>query len=226
MKESTRVLLALGAGLAGGAIIAASGSASLTHAADLIAPIGTVWVNAIRMTVIPLVIALLVTGVASAADLRTIGRIGRRALFAFGGLLIFVAAVIMPIAPFVFRLLPTTSSKKTSNVRPPSRPIALTSLADATPVMMSETTSGMTVMRIAFTHSVPIGAMLSATRRSGAPPYAPIAMPPATAAPREMRTRVLSFIRAFSVIRYPLSVQTTSHIIKSPPLMSNDAPVM
>jgi Na+/H+-dicarboxylate symporter len=108
MKESTRVLLALGAGLAGGAVIAATGNASLMRAADLVAPIGTVWVNAIRMTVIPLVIALLITGVASAADLRTIGRIGRRALLAFGGLLIFVAAVIMPIAPLAFRLLPTT----------------------------------------------------------------------------------------------------------------------
>src|SRR5262245_45134478 len=106
MKESTRVLVALVAGLAGGAIVAATGNEGLVRAADLVAPVGTVWVNAIRMTVIPLVIALLVTGVASAADLRTIGRIGRRALLAFGGLLIFVAAVIMPIAPFVFRLLP------------------------------------------------------------------------------------------------------------------------
>jgi hypothetical protein len=34
--------------------------------------------------------------------------------------------------------------------------------AEATAVMTSETTSGMTVMRIALTHSVPIGAMASA----------------------------------------------------------------
>ena len=56
MKESTRVLLALGAAVAGGTAIAASGSAPLLRAADFIVPVGTVWVNAIRMTVIPLVV--------------------------------------------------------------------------------------------------------------------------------------------------------------------------
>ncbi len=112
MKESTRVLLALGVGLAGGAIIAATANPVATRAADAIAPIGTLWVNAIRMTVIPLVISLLVTGVASAADLRTIGRIGRRTLLVFGGLLAFVAVVIMPIAPLVFRLLPADPSAR------------------------------------------------------------------------------------------------------------------
>jgi hypothetical protein len=69
LKENTRVLLSLGAGLLGGALIAASGSETLLRAADAIVPIGTIWINAIRMTVIPLVVSLLVTGVAGAADL-------------------------------------------------------------------------------------------------------------------------------------------------------------
>src|SRR5688572_4269372 len=55
--------------------------------------------------------------------------------------------------------IPVSSSRKTSSVRPPSRPTALTSVADATPVMSSDTTSGMTVMRMALTQSVPTGAM-------------------------------------------------------------------
>ena len=38
------------------------------------------------------------------------------------------------------------------------------SVAEATPVISSETTSGITVMRMALTHSVPIGAMASAAR--------------------------------------------------------------
>src|SRR5512147_2874923 len=97
MNENTRVLLALGAGLAGGALIAASGQAGLLRATDAIVPIGTVWINAIRMTVIPLVVSLLITGVAGASDLRAIGRIGGRSLLTFVLLLIGTAIVIMPI---------------------------------------------------------------------------------------------------------------------------------
>ena len=48
-------------------------------------------------------------------------------------------------------------------------------------------------MRIALTQSVPTGAMKSAARMSGAFPDAAMAMPPAIAAPRATRTRVLSF---------------------------------
>ena len=69
MTDSTRVLLALGAGLAGGAAIAAGGNQNLLAAADWVTPIGTIWVNAIRMTVVPLVVSLVITGVAGATDL-------------------------------------------------------------------------------------------------------------------------------------------------------------
>jgi Na+/H+-dicarboxylate symporter len=108
MKEGTRVLVALGAGLAGGAAIAASGNPGLLRAADVVAPLGTLWVNAIRMTVVPLVVSLLITGVASAADLRAIGRIGGRTLLVFFLLLLGVAVVVMPLAPLVFTLLPAS----------------------------------------------------------------------------------------------------------------------
>jgi proton glutamate symport protein len=106
MKESTRVLLALGAGLAGGIAVAASGSPKLLHAAEAIAPVGVVWINAIRMTVIPLLVALVITGVAGAADLRVIGRIGGRTLLVFLVLIAGVALAIMPLASLAFGLLP------------------------------------------------------------------------------------------------------------------------
>lgn len=106
MKESTRVLVGLGAGLAGGAAIAASGSPGLARAAAAITPLGVLWVNAIRMTVIPLVISLLITGVASASDLRSIGRIGGRTLLAFLALLLGVAIVSAPLVPLAFAWLP------------------------------------------------------------------------------------------------------------------------
>ena len=107
MKESTRVLLALGAAGAVGMLIAAGGNPSLVRAADALAPIGTLWVNAIRMTVIPLVVSLLITGVASASDVRSIGRLGGRTLLVFILLIAGVALLIVPLAPTVFALLPS-----------------------------------------------------------------------------------------------------------------------
>src|SRR5205814_9309244 len=106
MKESTRVLLALAAAIVLGVLIAASQNASLIRAADAIAPLGTLWVNGIRMTVIPLVVSLLITGVASVSDIKSIGRLGGRTLVTFVLLLIGVAAVIIPVAMAMFALLP------------------------------------------------------------------------------------------------------------------------
>ena len=106
MKESARVLLALVAAILLGVVIAASHIASLIRFADAIAPIGTLWVNGIRMTVIPLVISLLITGVASVSDIKSIGRLGGRTLVTFVLLLIGIAAVIIPVAMAMFALLP------------------------------------------------------------------------------------------------------------------------
>ncbi len=106
MKETTRVLVALAAALICGIAIAASGNASLLRAVDFIVPVGTLWVNAIRMTVIPLVVSLLITGVASADDLRSIARIGGRSLVTFVALLAGTAIVVIPLALAMFQMLP------------------------------------------------------------------------------------------------------------------------
>ena len=111
MTDSTRVALALGAGLAGGAAIAASGNASLLAAADGLTPIGTIWVNAIRMTVIPLVVSLIVTGIAGASDLSAIGRLGTRTAVVFVAMLAGVAAVMMPIIALAFSLVPALATR-------------------------------------------------------------------------------------------------------------------
>ena len=111
MKDNTRVLVALGAALLGGILIALSGNEALLRAADAIVPIGTLWINAIRMTVIPLVVSLLITGVAGAADLRAVGRLGGRSLLTFFILLVGTAIVIMPIGVLAFRLLGANSAQ-------------------------------------------------------------------------------------------------------------------
>ena len=111
MKESTRVLLALGGAVVGGLAVGAAGNESLSRAADALVPIGTIWVNAIRMTVIPLVVSLVITGVASTSDVSAIGRVGGRTIVVFLALLAGVALIVMPIAPSLFSLLPAATTK-------------------------------------------------------------------------------------------------------------------
>jgi proton glutamate symport protein len=124
MKESTRVLVSLGAAVAGGIAIGAYGNTTLLRVADGIAPIGTLWVNAIRMTVIPLVVSLIITGVASVSDVKAIGRLGGRTLIVFLVLLVGVAVVVMPVAPALFSLLPQQGGS------PPSLPSGAAEAAD------------------------------------------------------------------------------------------------
>jgi len=106
MKDSTRVLIALGTAVAGGIAIGAYGGPTALRVADGIAPIGALWVNAIRMTVIPLVVSLIITGVASVSDIKAIGRLGGRTLLVFVLLIAGTAIVAMPFAPALFSLLP------------------------------------------------------------------------------------------------------------------------
>ena len=99
MKESTQVLLGLGAGLGVGIAIAASHNPTLLSAADAIAPVGTLWVNAIRMTVIPLVVSLVITGVASASGVKAVGRLGGRTLAVFISMLTVRSALGSSFGP-------------------------------------------------------------------------------------------------------------------------------
>ena len=81
-----RVSLALVCGLAIGVAISVFGTEKLKSDAAGIEFIGTLWINGIRMTVIPLIISLLVTTVSSFADLKSAGRNGGRLLLLFVGL--------------------------------------------------------------------------------------------------------------------------------------------
>ena len=99
MSLTLQVLIALGAGLALGIPLAGSESAIATALLAVLGPVGTVFINAIRMTVIPLVVSSLISGVTSAPDPRSVGRIGARAIGLF--------VVIVSVASAVGALLGT-----------------------------------------------------------------------------------------------------------------------
>jgi proton glutamate symport protein len=112
MRDTTRVLIALVAAVLLGIVIGGAGNAALLSAVDWLVPVGTLWVTAIRMTVIPLVVSLVITGVASVADVRSVGKIGARSMAVFLGLLLFVAAIAVPAAPLLFGLLPPVGASR------------------------------------------------------------------------------------------------------------------
>jgi Na+/H+-dicarboxylate symporter len=105
MNESTRVLVGLGAGLVLGLAVAASNNTMLMNVVDAVAPAGTLWVNAIRMTVIPLVLSLVITGVASASNVGTISRIGGRTLLVFIAMLTGATILAIPLGIAAFSWL-------------------------------------------------------------------------------------------------------------------------
>jgi Na+/H+-dicarboxylate symporter len=83
MSLTAQVLLALAAGFALGLPLAGMEAGPGVTVLRGLEPVGTLFINAIRMTVIPLVVSSLIVGVTSAPDPRTVGRIGARAILLF-----------------------------------------------------------------------------------------------------------------------------------------------
>lgn len=62
-------------------------------------PIGTLWINAIRMPVIPLIVCLLISAIGASRDTRQIGTLGLRSLGVLILMLSVMAIIMTPLAP-------------------------------------------------------------------------------------------------------------------------------
>ena len=89
MSRTSWIILALMAGVAAGLVLRVTGQPGV---ADALAPIGTLWLNALRMTLVPLVFCLMTTGVASVANAAGGGRLIGVTIGAFVALLALAAA--------------------------------------------------------------------------------------------------------------------------------------
>lgn len=142
---STRVLVALVLGLVAGAAIEAADAPRLHEAAALVEAIGALWLNALRMTVVPLIMALLVTGIASVADAAQTGKLATRALILFAVLILTAATYstfatqgllsLWPVPPeAAAAFVAGADPSQTQSVTPPTIAQWLQSLAPANPV--------------------------------------------------------------------------------------------
>jgi proton glutamate symport protein len=100
MSNATRILSALIVGLILGIAAVAFSPEMAKTAASIADPVGTLWLNGLRMTIIPLVVALLVTGIGQTAEAARAGRLAGRAMIWFVAVLwatTIVSALIFPI---------------------------------------------------------------------------------------------------------------------------------
>ena len=109
MTSTTRVLIGLGAGVGAGIAlreIPAGENPTISKIVNAIEPIGTLWLNALRMTVVPLVLSLVITGVATAHNIAATGRLARRTIITILILLAAGAVFSAIVSPAAFALVP------------------------------------------------------------------------------------------------------------------------
>jgi proton glutamate symport protein len=105
-SPTARVAAALVAGLALGIVISASGNSALQSIATATEIVGIVWINAIRMTVIPLVVSLLFVSMTGFSDIRSAGQLGGLALIIFAVFLGGTAVFAVLTVPVLFSWMP------------------------------------------------------------------------------------------------------------------------
>jgi proton glutamate symport protein len=106
MNGGLLTLVGLIAGAAAGLALSAGPPTAADTAASICRPLGKLWLSALQMTVLPLVVSTLITGVAEVADVAQTGRLARRALAWIVGLSAAAALLAVGLARAAFSLLP------------------------------------------------------------------------------------------------------------------------
>ncbi|MEZ5545179.1 MAG: cation:dicarboxylase symporter family transporter [Lysobacteraceae bacterium] len=107
---TARVLIGLVLGAVVGLSLPQFSQQAAERAAAIAQPIGKLWLSGLQMTVVPLVVSLIVLGVASAANAAASGRIARRALGVFVAMLALFAAFAAIAAPALLSFLTPSPS--------------------------------------------------------------------------------------------------------------------
>jgi Na+/H+-dicarboxylate symporter len=138
------VVAALVAGVSVGILASVSASPLLLTLIRIVEPVGTIFVNAIRMAVVPLVVASLIVGIVSITDARSLTRLGMHSLVVFVALAASAAVMATVMAaPVLARLdvdptvadgLRESAVKSAVPPTPPSLAQWFTDLVPANPI--------------------------------------------------------------------------------------------
>ena len=106
MSNATRILLALVIGLLMGIIAAAQLPAVSEHLDFWLDIVGTLWLNGLRMTVVPLIVALVVTGIVKSAEAARAGPMAARTVVWIVAMMVLSAAMGALLTPLFLSLWP------------------------------------------------------------------------------------------------------------------------
>lgn len=105
MSQTTRVMTGLVAGIVLGIILAWQSPDIGLQIAAVVEPFGKLWLNALQMTVVPLVFALVIVGINQASDAAHSGRVAKSAILTFIVLLTAAAVMTAVLAPLVLSMI-------------------------------------------------------------------------------------------------------------------------
>ena len=107
---SVRVLLSLVAGLILGIAAASYGGPGVKSVVEGVESVGGLWLNGLKMTVVPLLFSVLVVGIAGVADAAATGKLALRALSWFLGLLLVGCAWTIAFNNGLYALWPVAQA--------------------------------------------------------------------------------------------------------------------
>ena len=105
-RSTWLVIVALLAGLLLGALAGQAADGWRKPAVEVATTVGGLWLDALKMTVVPLIVALLVTGIVAGADHARAGGTARRAILWFVALLTGSAILGALVTPLLLTLFP------------------------------------------------------------------------------------------------------------------------
>jgi len=105
MSASTRILIGLGMGLIGGISFSLLDVSADSLLPSIIEPIGTLWVNGIRMTVVPLLMALMITAIAGQETTGTVAQLGGKTMALFVTMIVASSFFTFLVAPPLIAML-------------------------------------------------------------------------------------------------------------------------
>lgn len=106
MSQATRILIALVGGLTLGIVLSRIAPSVDAVGVAIAEPVGMIWLHGLQMTIVPLVVGLLVTGIAATAEAAKASRLATRALIVFIALLWTSSALSAAIFFAITHLFP------------------------------------------------------------------------------------------------------------------------
>lgn len=109
VKSAWIILSALVAGMLLGIAIETAAPHAATASLPFVEPVGLLWLNALKMTIVPLVVALLITGITATADAARAGKLAARAVATFLVAIILTGTMSLMMTPLLLRLFPLST---------------------------------------------------------------------------------------------------------------------